>query len=351
MKILITGGAGFIGSNLCIRLIAEGHNITVIDTLLRQVHGEEPDIDSPTYNLIKDKVRFIWGDASDYFTWSEVENEDFDCIICLAAETGTGQSMFAAHKYCVSNINSIAELNDMTLRKNYSIFPGKVILASSRAVYGDASLDSHDNPIAAKETDVLNPKSIYAITKMTQEQLLFAGFGNIPVCALRFQNVYGPGQSLKNPYTGILSIFSTAIKNGRDIQVFDDGLMSRDFVYIDDVVDSIILCMKKDEANGQVFNVGSGVRTTVLEVAQTLKEKYKSEIKIHVTGEKMKGDIRHNFADISKIQKIGFEPKVDFKTGIQKFVDWVESSGDIKYNDYENSIEELRKNGILTNKK
>jgi len=152
---------------------------------------------------------------------------------------------------------------------------------------------------------------------------------------------------LKNPYTGILSIFSTAIKNDKDIQIFDDGMMSRDFVYIDDVVDSIILAIKNDETNGEVFNIGSGVATTVLKVAETLKDKYNSNVNINLTGEKMKGDIRHNFADISKIRKLGFEPKMSFDEGIQKFVDWVESQGDLKDNDYENSLEDFRKKGLL----
>lgn len=345
MKILVTGGAGFIGSNLCAKLIADGHEVSVIDNLHPQVHGNKPEEESITYNVINGRVRFVKEDVCDIFSWSEFYNEEFDVIVHLAAETGTGQSMLDAYGYCKTNICSLALLNDIILRKKISA--KKIILASSRSVYGDANLDNFDLPIATKETDSLNPKSIYAITKLTQEQLLFSGFGDIPVIALRFQNVYGPGQSLKNPYTGILSIFSTAIKNGKDIQLFDDGLMSRDFVYIDDVVDSILLCMKNEDANGHIFNVGSGVKTTVLKVAQTLKEKYKSDVNIKITGEKMKGDIRHNFADISKIKLLGFEPKFDFESGIQKFVDWVESSGNPEDNGYENSVDELRRKGIL----
>jgi len=345
MKILVTGGAGFIGSNLCVRLIADGHEVFVIDNLHPQIHGNNAEEESITYNTIKGKVRFVKEDVCDVFCWAEFCNQDFDVIIHLAAETGTGQSMFNAYGYCKTNICSLALLNDIILRKK--INAKKIILASSRSVYGDANLDNFNLPIATKETDKLDPKSIYAITKLTQEQLLFSGFGDIPTTALRFQNVYGPGQSLKNPYTGILSIFSTAIKNNKDIQVFDDGLMSRDFVYIDDVVDSILLSINNPESDGHIFNVGSGVRTTVLKVAQTLKEKYNSDVKINVTGEKMKGDIRHNFADISKIKMIGFEPKIDFDTGIQIFVNWVNSNNDIQYNNYENSVDELRKKGLL----
>lgn len=342
MKILITGGAGFIGSNLCKRLLDDNHEVSVIDNFSLQVHGENP-------TKLDERIELEVGDVSDMASWSSFFGRYFDCIICLAAETGTGQSMFESLSYCNTNICSIALLNDLLLKNK--IFTKKIILSSSRSVYGDAILDSFDIPIATKETDELNPKSIYAITKLTQEQLLFSGFGDIKRTVLRFQNVYGPGQSLKNPYTGILSIFSTVIKNNKDIQVFDDGLMSRDFVYIDDVVDSIILCISNPESDGHIFNVGSGVRTTVLKVAQTLKEKYKSNVNINITGEKMKGDIRHNFADISKIKMIGFEPKIDFSTGVQNFVNWVESNGELENNGYENSIEELRKNGVLTNRK
>jgi len=338
MKILITGGAGFIGSNLCARLLADGHDISVIDNFSPQVHGDNP-------KQLDDRIRLIKGNVTDYSSWMEFFEEEIDCIVCLAAETGTGQSMFESLSYCDTNICSIALLNDLILKGK--IITKKIILASSRSVYGEAIIDGLYSPIAAKETDKLDPKSIYAITKLTQEQLLRTGFGSIPFTILRLQNVYGPGQSLKNPYTGILSIFSTAIKNNKDIQVFDDGLMSRDFVYIDDVVDSILLCINNPESDGHIFNVGSGIRTTVLKVAKTLKEKYNSNININITGEKMKGDIRHNFADISKIKMIGFEPKTDFNTGIENFVNWVNSNEDIQYNNYENSIEELRKKGLL----
>lgn len=344
MKILITGGAGFIGSSLCEKLAKEGHELIVIDCLLEQVHGREPFEESETLNKAIDHCKFIEGRAEKARSWTTVWHQHFDAIVCLAAETGTGQSMMEAESYCSSNISSIALLNDMIVNGDLSC--DKIILASSRAIYGDANLDDDGNPMATRESDLKDPKSIYAVTKLAQEQILFTGFPDTPVCALRFQNVYGPGQSLKNPYTGILSIFSTAIKNNKDIQIFDDGLMSRDFVYIDDVVDSIVLAIKDDRAIG-AFNVGSGVATTVLEVAETLKEKYKSDININITGEKMAGDIRHNFADISSIKLLGYEPKVSFEEGIQKFVEWVESKGDLDDNYYEKSLRDFRKKGLL----
>lgn len=344
MKILITGGAGFIGSRLCETLFKEGYKVTVMDNLLRQIHGNNPK-ESETFNKLNGIVEFIEEDAGSEFGWGTLYNQKFDAIICLAAETGTGQSMMKAYSYCNSNISTMALLNDLIVTKKIEC--KKIVLASSRAIYGEAKLDITGNPIATKETDDKRPTSIYAITKLAQEQILFTGFGDTPVCALRFQNVYGPGQSLKNPYTGILSIFSTAIKNGKDIQIFGDGMMSRDFVYIDDVVDSIILAIKKDEVNGEAFNVGSGVPTTVLEVANILKEKYNLNVKINITGENMKGDIRHNFADISKIRELGYEPKISFGEGIERFVGWVESQDKLDYNNYEKSLEGFRKKGLL----
>ena len=344
MKILITGGGGFIGSKLCEKLFTEGHELFVIDSVLRQVHGETPS-ESETLKTTHACADIIIGDAADIDSWRPFFNTHFDAIVCLAAETGTGQSMTNASSYCNSNVTSIALINDLIISGDISC--DKVVLSSSRAIYGDANLDSDGNPIATKEEDKKEPRSIYAVTKLSQEQILFTGFGDTPVCALRFQNVYGPGQSLKNPYTGILSIFSNAINNNKDIQVFGDGMMTRDFVYIDDVVDSVILAIKKDEANGQVFNVGTGVATTVLKVANTLKEKYNSDVNINVTGENMKGDIRNNFADISKIRKIGFEPKVSFEEGIERFVEWVKSKGDLEDNSYEASLEDFRKKGLL----
>ncbi len=345
MNILITGGAGFIGSNLCEKLFRDGHKINVIDNLLPQVHGIFPEETSETYKKIKDIVNFVKGKAEDICSWDYFFEKEFDVIICLAAETGTGQSMVSANSYCKSNIDSIALLNDMIVHSK--IRCKKIILASSRAVYGDAILSKDGVPIATKESDLKEPCSIYAVTKLAQEQILFTGFPGVSTCALRFQNVYGPGQSLKNPYTGILSIFSTAIKNNKDLQIFDDGMMSRDFVYIDDVVESIIIAIENDNINGEVFNVGSGVSTTVLDVATTLKKKYNSNIKINITGEKMNGDIRHNFADISKFRKLGYEPKFSFDDGISMFVDWVQSQGQLNDNDYEISLDEFRKKGLL----
>ena len=168
----------------------------------------------------------------------------------------------------------------------------------------------------------------------------------IPVVAYRYQNVYGPGQSLKNPYTGILSIFSTIIKNNNSINIFEDGKESRDFVYIDDIVEATVLGIEKDEANFESFNVGTGVCTNVIEVANTLKSKYESNTEISISGNYRLGDIRHNYADLTKINdKLGFVPSIDFETGIGRFVDWVNQQEVVEDN-YEKSIAEMKEKGL-----
>lgn len=347
MNILVTGGAGFIGSNLCKTLDKLGHIVFVIDNLSPQIHGENPEASNYIHSL-SPNVQLIVGDILDERSYAKIQNIEFDAIVHLAAETGTGQSMYNSKKYCDVNISGLAYLNDLIVNKVIQK-PKKIILSSSRAVYGEALLDN-DSPIASKETDNTVVKSIYAITKLAQEEILFTGFNEIPVCALRFQNVFGPGQSLKNPYTGIISIFYTAMKNNKDIQIFEDGLMTRDFVYIDDIVDSILLVIENDNiTNKQIFNVGSGQKTTVLEVAYTIKEKLNSNISISVTGEKRMGDIRHNFADISKINKtLQYTPKYTFSSGIDKFLEWAESQRK-EESSYEDSLVEMRKIGLLQN--
>jgi dTDP-L-rhamnose 4-epimerase len=346
MKVLVTGGAGFIGSHLCERLHTDGHEVYVIDNLLPQVHGQDPKNTSETYLKVEQLSTCIIGDVCSRQTWIPLIGVELDAVVCLAAETGTAQSMFQAHSYCVTNITSIALLNDLIV--SGQIRTKRVVLASSRSVYGDADLDAHGLPIATKETDRVNPKSIYAITKLCQENLLFTGFKDIEVNVLRFQNVYGPGQSLNNPYTGILSIFSVAINNNKDIQVFSDGMMSRDFVYISDVVDSIMLMLSGKADDREIYNVGFGERTTVLHVAKTLVEAYKSNVAIVLTGETLSGDVRHNFADISKIKQLGYQPKVSFDQGVKQLVDWIQQKGELSYNGYETSIATLRSTNTLS---
>jgi dTDP-L-rhamnose 4-epimerase len=203
--------------------------------------------------------------------------------------------------------------------------------------------------MATDESSKIHPNSIYGLTKYNQEQavLIACKSLNIPAVAFRYQNVYGPGQSLKNPYTGILSIFSTRIRNGNGLNIFEDGLESRDFVYIDDVVNATILGLENETVENDFFNVGLGKPITVLEVAKALEKNYNTTVNIEISGQFRIGDIRHNFADLSKIKaKLGFEPSVSFDEGIMRFVNWVKGQ-EIGEDNYENSLKEMKEKGLF----
>ena len=372
-KILITGGAGFIGSRLCEKLFDKGYNITVLDNLSTQIHGNG---ESFLLKKIKDKCTFIKGDVINKEDWkAAIKGQEI--VFHLSAETGTGQSMYEAEKYNDVNIIGTANMLDLLANKNHQI--EKMLIASSRAIYGEGkylcskhgviyplqrnesdmekgefnpkcdSCNSQLQLVATDESSKIHPLSIYGITKQQQEQMVMTTGESLGIAsvAFRYQNVYGPGQSLSNPYTGILSIFSTRILNGNDLDIYEDGEESRDFVYIDDVVDATILGIEKKEANGQVFNVGSGVTTTVRQVAESLKKFYNSDINISISGKYRLGDIRHNYADLTKIKEaLGFSPKYDFQKGISKFVNWVKTQ-EIMEDKYEESIKELRNKGLM----
>jgi dTDP-L-rhamnose 4-epimerase len=376
-NILITGGAGFIGSNLALELIKKNYRVTILDNLSKQIHGENPEKDSPLYISIKDKVTFRNGTVTSKEDWIE-SLKDQDAVIHLAAETGTGQSMYEIERYCDVNVNGTALLLDILANKKHKI--KKLIIASSRAIYGEGKYECSKHgsvyPIARNEDDMdnnnfdcrcpicdevveisptsedskIHPTSIYGITKQNQEQM-FMVMGaalKIPVVGFRYQNVYGPGQSLKNPYTGILSIFSTLMLNDKDINIFEDGEESRDFVYIDDVVQATILGLEKEEGNNLVFNVGSGVTTTVNNLTKILLKKYNSNSKCKVSGNYRIGDIRHNFADISLAKnKLGYSPKFSFNKGVENFTNWVMQQNIITSSDYEKSITEMKERNLF----
>jgi dTDP-L-rhamnose 4-epimerase len=199
------------------------------------------------------------------------------------------------------------------------------------------------------ENSKLHPSSVYGVTKLTQEMLLMNVCGSLGIesVALRYQNVYGPGQSLSNPYTGILSIFSNILLRGEVINIFEDGKESRDFVYIDDVVQATILAIENPNAANESFNVGSGKRTTVLEVAQALAESFEVKLNYEISGNFRLGDIRHNAADIRKAKnKLGFKTSVSFNDGISRFSKWVLTQ-QIRKNNFENSLKEMKDKGLL----
>lgn len=376
-KVLITGGAGFIGSHIALKLVDAGVEVTVLDNLSEQIHGKDPEKTSPLYQSIKGKVNFIKGDVNSRSDW-EKALEGAEAVIHLAAETGTGQSMYEIEKYVNTNIGGTAIMLDLLTNKPHSV--KRVLVAESRAIYGEGRYWSEDRQmylypedrdadamergefevmdiespngltlVGTTEDSLSHPSSVYGITKQVQGQLVHLVCKSIGIesVSFRYQNVYGPGQSLSNPYTGILSIFSTRIKNGNGINIFEDGKESRDFVYIDDVADATILALTAPGVSGMAFNIGSGVATDVLTVANTLKKYYGVDVPLTVTGNFRLGDIRHNFADISRARKyLGFEPKWSFDRGIEQFVKWVEGQ-EVQSDNFEASMKEMEQKGLL----
>ncbi|SEA87224.1 dTDP-L-rhamnose 4-epimerase [Flavobacterium gillisiae] len=373
-NILITGGAGFIGSNLALKLIDKGHKVTVIDNLSPQIHGDNPEQSSPLYRSIKDKVTFIKGTVTSKQDWlAAIKGQDV--IVHYAAETGTGQSMYEIQKYVDVNVNGTAIMLDLLANAAHQV--KKVVIASSRSIYGEGKYinergesvypkhrtsdymdggdfevkfegSEHLKLVGTDEDSKIHPSSVYGITKQNQEQMIMTvcpTIGIAPV-AFRYQNVYGPGQSLKNPYTGILSIFSTQIKNGNGINIFEDGKETRDFVYINDVVDATILGIEKEEANNEVFNVGTGVATDVISVATNLIKNYGVNVPVAVSGNYRLGDIRHNYADLTKINSmLGFTPKFSFEDGLKEFTNWVNTQ-EVEKDNYQKSIDEMKAKGL-----
>ena len=352
--VLITGGAGFIGSHLARILLTAGYRVRILDSLAPQIHGDVPK-----------SLEWLNQDGIEFVRESVTRRESLvralggvRYVVHLAAETGTGQSMYEIGRYNEVNSQGTALLLDV-LASGSDHGVKRVVLASSRSVYGEgaylcptcgpgsrvfpgsrpqAQLAAHRwEPLCAtcgapltavptRESDQVLPASIYAATKFAQEDLIRIACGSqgMGYAILRFQNVYGEGQSLKNPYTGILSIFSTRVRRGLKLPVFEDGLESRDFVHVSDVVQSVLRCLSSEAPVNDVVNVGSGVATSVIEVAAQLSRALGAEPQITVTGEYRLGDIRHNVADITRLKtRLGYTPAISLEQGLARFAKWV----------------------------
>ena len=374
MNVLITGGAGFIGSRLAKKLASTGVKVTILDNLTEQIHGKHATFPDDLQSI----ARCVQGDIRDRSLMAQVIIGQ-EVIVHYAAETGTGQSMYAVEHYQDVNIRGTAVMLDILVNERSKSLR-KLVVASSRAIYGEgryhctihgdvypksrtvsAMSKGYFEPFCpvckgpvqvmlSREDTPFSPSSFYGLTKQMQEQMIvmFAGALDIDCFALRYQNVYGPGQSLSNPYTGILAVFSNLVRQGKDINVFEDGQESRDFVYVDDVVEATALCVEPHIRGIQSLNVGSGVRTSVVDVAQSIVDYFNSNVAVRVTGDFRLGDIRHNVADISSLCTLtGFSPKWPFNDGLHQFLSWTENKEAVDAG-YERSLTELKDRGLFS---
>ncbi|HZQ68501.1 MAG TPA: SDR family NAD(P)-dependent oxidoreductase [Terriglobales bacterium] len=348
-RVLVTGGAGFIGSHTVDALVKLGHEVSIYDNLSEQVHpGGTPEYAS------KD-AEFVRGDMRDLEQLRGAVR-GADMIYHLAAAVGTGQSMYQIADYMAINSQGTANLLQAILDTHAQ--PEKLVVASSMSTYGEGkgmcrecgevapqgrpienlrgkrwdalcpNCGREVSPLATDEEKPLQCSSVYALSKKTQEELalLFGRTYNIPVVSFRYFNVYGTRQALSNPYTGVAAIFASRLMNGNSPVIFEDGLQTRDFVSIHDVVQANVLALESSRGDGMAINVGSGRPATILEIAEQLGKALKVEAPIESAGKYRAGDIRHCFADIRRASELlGYRPRVTLSEGLTELVEWLKS--------------------------
>jgi dTDP-L-rhamnose 4-epimerase len=364
--ILITGGAGFIGSHLADELLARGYRVRALDNLTPQVHGNVP---RPPY--LADEVELQAGDVRDRDAVRRAL-DDVDCVIHLAARVGVGQSMYEMANYTSENSAGTAVLLEALLDRP----PRRLLVASSMSIYGEGAYATRDGrsvevqertreqlerdeweprgpdgeelvPVPTPETKRPWLTSIYALTKYDQERacLIFGSAYGVPTVALRLFNTYGPRQALSNPYTGVLAIFAARLLNDRAPLVFEDGGQRRDFVHVRDVARAFCLALERDEAAGHAINVGRGQSATVREIGERLAATIGKPIEPEVTGKFRAGDIRHCFADTSLARELlGYEPEVTLEAGMAETAAWLE--GQVADDRVDAASEELASRGL-----
>ena len=370
MKILVTGGAGFVGSHLVDALIERGQQVRIFDNLDPQVH---PGGNRPKY-LSKD-AEFIKGDVRDIDALRRaLKNEEV--VFHLAAAVGVSQSQYRIKHYVDVNVGGTANLLELLANEKHSV--RKVIVASSQTVYGEgcyrcsthglvrsctrseeqlksgiwehlcpecgAPLTQHPTP----ETALQRCPTVYAQTKRQQEDMVLT-IGrayDIPATALRYFNIYGPRQSLSNPYTGVMAIFLSRLANEKPPVIYEDGFQTRDFISVHDVVRANLLVLENDKADYQVYNVASGKPTTIVGIARVLAELTSSAIEPEILGKYRKGDTRHCTADITKIRtELGFEPQVTLEEGVRELVEWSRTT--TPEDKFEQAAKELADRGLV----
>lgn len=369
-KILITGGAGFIGSHLTDHLINEGNQVRIMDSLHPQIH---PDSQLPPY--LNKNAEFVKGDVTNREDWKKAL-EGVDGVVHFAAAVGVGQSMYEVERYV--KVNSLGTSIFLDILANETHTVKKMLIAGSMTAIGEGiyrckicnstlqpsirkvknlekglweplcpTCHSSLTAVPTDETALLKSPSIYAITKKNQEEQVLSIGKNygIPAVSLRFFNVFGPRQSLSNPYTGVTAIFLSRVKNNQPPVINEDGLQSRDFVSVFDVVSACHLALTKDKANYEIFHVGSGIPTSILEVAHMTIALTNSTVKPEITRKFRKSDVRHCFADTSKIQKVlGWKAQKTFEQGMKDLYDWAKDEE--AEDKFEEAQQEMKKRGL-----
>lgn len=370
-NILVTGGAGFIGSHLVDKLIQEGYNVTILDNLTEQVHGKKP----PSY--LNKKAKFIKGDITKR---ADIEKslKGVDAIFHEASVVGVGQSMYDIEKYVYQNSLGTAILLDHLANNKHSI--KRLLVASSMSAYGEGlynckkcgsvrpplrtdeqmsqkkwelfcpNCKSILKPIGTPETESFKCNSIYAVTKQSQEDMfmIFGKAYGIPTTALRYFNVYGPRQSLSNPYTGVAAIFLSRLKNNNPPVIYEDGLQTRDFISVYDIASANVACLEDERSFGKVFNLGTNSPVAIKEIAEILAKLLGKNIKPEIAEKFRSGDVRHCSADISLIKKtLGWQPSWSFEKGMQDLINWGEKEE--AKDSFEEATKELKSKGLLKN--
>lgn len=366
-KVLVTGGAGFIGSHTVDLLTEKGYEVTILDNLELQVHqGKLPD-------YLNAEATFVQGDIRDRQLLKQLI-KNADAIIHLASAVGVGQSMYQIEKYIDYNTRGTATLLDVLVNTENSV--RKLIVASSMSIYGEGkyycercnevkypSIRSEEQlrskvwdplcpnckkpltPIPTDEDKPLMPTSIYAMSKRHQEEmcLLIGRTYGIPTVALRYFNVYGPRQSLFNPYTGVCAIFLSRILNNKPPHIFEDGNQTRDFVHVKDVARANLLALERSSADFHAINIGTGNPISISQIAEMLIEACKADLKPYISQEYRKGDIRHCYADISKARKLlDYYPQQDLKRGLKELTEWAKEHKWNAIDLFEKALKELK---------